>query len=121
MANPLSSSSCLNGFPAAVAGDRYMSVVDHKGPASYATVVTGTPPTGGDVLQASECGLKYITAVSGQISDDGQFSVEATPTVGGGGEATSVILLWVTVNTGAQVGNATNLSARTIRLIVFGR
>ena len=121
MANPLSSTSVLNGFPAPSGGDRYMSVVDHKGPTSYASVVTGAPPSGGDVLTAAECGLKYITAVSGQLSDDAQYAAEASPGVGGGGEATSVILEWVTVNTGAQVSNATNLSARTIRLIVYGR
>ena len=121
MANPLSSGPVLSGFPAPAGGDRYMSIVDHKGPASYVTVVTGAPPSGGDVLTAAECGLKYISAVSGQLSDDAQYAVEASPGAGGGAEATSVILEWVTVNTGAQVGNATNLSARTVRLIVYGR
>lgn len=118
---PLSATAVLPGFPISPGGDRLMSIVDHKGPASYASVVTGSPPTGGDVLTATECGLKYITAISGQISDDGQYSVEATPGQAGGGEGTSSVLFWATANTGAQVSAATNLSARTVRLIVYGR
>jgi hypothetical protein len=121
MTLPLSATSVLAGFPASSGSDRLMSIVDHKGPASYATLVTGSPPTGGDSLTAKECGLNYITAVSAQLSDDGQYLVDASSMVGGGGESTSVVLIWTTANTGAQVSNATNLSARTIRLMVYGR
>jgi hypothetical protein len=117
---PLSTSACLADFPQAV-GNRMVSLVDHKGPASYAQIGVATPPTGGDVLTAAECGMKFISAVSGQISDDGQYSVEATPTVAAGGEATQVRLGWSVFATGAQVAGAVNLSARTVRLIVWGR
>jgi hypothetical protein len=121
MPGPLRSTTVLDGFPAGAVGDRYMSVVDHKGPASYASIVTGTPPTGGDVITAAECGVKEITAIFCGISDDGQYNVEATPTVGGGGEPTQFRLIWIVANTGAQVTAATNLSARTIRCWVLGR
>jgi hypothetical protein len=121
MPAPLSSTAVLLGFPAPSGGDRYVSIVDHKGPASYATVVTGSPPTGGDTLTAAECGLKFITAVSGQLSDDGQYTADASAGAGGGAESTSVVLAWTIYNTGAQVSAATNLSARTVRLIVYGR
>ena len=117
---PLSQSSLLPDFPQA-AGARMMSIIDHKGPASYATLVTGSPPTGGDLLTAAECGLKFITAVSAQLSDDGQYLVDASSMAGGGAESTQVRLIWVTAATGAQVANATPLNARTIRLIVWGR
>ncbi|HXP82578.1 MAG TPA: hypothetical protein VN976_21950 [Verrucomicrobiae bacterium] len=119
---PLSSTAVLPGFPAPSGGDRLVSIVDHKGPASYTTVTAGTnPPSGGDILTAAECGLKYITAVSGQLSDDGTYLADASPGAGGGAEATSVVLIWSTANTGAQVSGATNLSARTVRFIVYGR
>jgi hypothetical protein len=121
MPGPLSSGPILNGFPAQGIGDRVISVVDHKGPASYASVVTGAPPSGGDSLTAAECGMKYIEAVFAGLSDDGTYNVEASPTVSGGGAATSAVLMWITANTGAQVGAATNLSARTIRCLVIGR
>ena len=60
-------------------GNRMISVIDHVGPASYASVVTGAPPTGGDPVTAAEFGLKSLSAVYAGLSDDGQYNVEATP------------------------------------------
>jgi len=120
MPGPLSTSENVADFPQGW-GNRMVALVDHKGPASYASIVTGTPPTGGDSLTAAECGLKYISAVLGALSDDGQYAVDATMTVGAEGEVTKVILGWAVFNTGAQVTAATNLSARTVRLLVIGR
>jgi hypothetical protein len=120
MPGPLSTSENIADFPQAW-GNRQIALVDHKGPASYASIVTGSPPTGGDVLTAAECGLKFISAVYAGISDDGTYNVEATPTVGAQGEVTQVRLIWITANTGAQVSAATNLSARSIRCLVIGR
>jgi len=120
MPGPLRSAATLDGYPQGV-GDRYISLVDHKGPASYVQLAVATPPTGGDVLTAAECGLKFIDAVSGQLSDDGQYAVEATETVGAGGEVVQVRLAWLKLSTGLQEAGATNLSARTVRLVVWGR
>src|SRR6266436_4470511 len=120
MPGPLRATAVLDGYPQGW-GDRYISVVDHKRPASYTQIGIATPPTGGDVLTAAECGLKFISAVNGGISDDGQFSVEASMTAGGGAEVAQVRLLWSVATTGAQVAGATNLSARTIRFWVMGR
>ncbi len=117
---PLSAGAQLPGYPAAL-GDRYISVVDHKGTASYLTLVNANPPTGGDTITAAEAGLKFITEVIGGLSDDGQFRCEGTVGAGGGAEATQAKLLWSVTNTGAQVANATNLSARTARVTVIGR
>jgi hypothetical protein len=97
-----------------------MSIIDHVGPASYAQVVTGSPPTGGDVVSAVEFGLKYLDAVWGcALSDDGQYEVELSP---GGqlNEPTSFVAEWITASTGSQVSALTNLSARRIRLIAVG-
>jgi hypothetical protein len=120
MPGPLSSTKLLPGYPQACGGG-LMSILDHIGPASYTQVTPGSPPTGGDVLTAAECGLKFIDAVSGQLSDDATYEAEASMTVNNAGEVTQVRLLWQTAATGAQVAGATNLSARQIRFIVYGR
>lgn len=120
MPGPLSSTNVLSDFPQPF-GNRMVSIVDHKGPSSYASIVTGTPPTGGDVLTAAECGLKSISHVLNGLSDDGQYEVIGTPTVGAAGEVTQFRLIWTVANTGAQVSAATNLSARTARFFVIGR
>jgi hypothetical protein len=120
MPTPLSSAAQLAGYPQGV-GDRFHSVVDHKGPTSYATLVTGNPPTGGDTLTAIECGLRFISAVIGGLSDDGQFRCEGTVGAAGQAEAAQAKLIWTVAATGAQVANTTNLSARSARLMVIGR
>jgi hypothetical protein len=117
---PLSTSACLPDFPQAI-GNRMVSLIDHKGPASYAALAPGTPPTGGDVLTAAECGMKFISAVSGQVDSTGTYTAEATETVGSQGEVTQVRLCWFVIATGLQVAGAVNLSGSSMRLIVWGR
>ena len=122
MPGPLSASKALDGFPAGGFGDRYVSCVDHFGPASYTQVTTGTPPTGGDSISAAEFGLKALSMVwADGLSDNGQFNVLCSPGNSNRGEPTTWFLEWVTAATGAQVAGATNLSARSIRLFAIGR
>lgn len=121
MPGPLRSANTLDGYPQGFAGDRYGSCIDHIGPASYAVVVVGTPPTGGDLLLASEFGLKIITMAWGSVSDNGQFRADLTPTVGAKGEPTSWIIRYVVDATGVEVTAATNLSARSFRIFAIGR
>jgi hypothetical protein len=102
-------------------GSRIIGMIDHVGPASYTQVTTGSPPTGGDSVKASEFGMKYISAVFAGISDDGQYNVEASPTLTSGQEATSFQLIWMVAHTGAEVTGTTNLSGRSIRLFAIGR
>jgi hypothetical protein len=103
-------------------GDRYISVADHAGPASYATLVVASPPTGGDTVSVAEFGFKSsITAVMQGMSDDGQYLVKAVDTQPGRGEIKTLQMIWVVAATGAQVANATNLSARKVRLFAIGR
>jgi hypothetical protein len=101
------------------------SVHGVKGPTSYTAVVTGAPLTsssGGQQTTASAFGLQYIIgcwAVSG--SDDGQYYVRVYQLpYHGGGSSTSIIIQWFVAATGAEVSAATNLSARTIRLVALG-
>jgi hypothetical protein len=48
-------------------GDKKVSVIVHNGPALYAPIVQGSPPTGGDVVTATELGLKSIDWAQGAI------------------------------------------------------
>jgi len=121
MPGPLRTGPTLDGYPQGHAGDRYASCVDHVGPASYAVVVNGTPPTGGDPITAAEFGLKALTMVWGSISDNGQYLAICTPGVSGKGEPTSWTIMYVTAATGAQVTAATPLNGRTFRLFAIGR
>lgn len=118
---PLSSSEVLPDFPQPF-GNRMVSIVDHKGPTSYTQVSAGTvPPTGGDKLTAAECGLKFISSVNCQLSDDGTYEIDASMGANQGGETTSVVLIWAVAHTGAEAAAATNLSARSVRIFVIGR
>lgn len=94
----------------------------HNGPSSYTQITTGSPPTGGDALQASDMDLKHMYVVLGVgLSDDGQYRVEAVWNGGIGSAATSVLLMWIVAATGAQVTGAVNLSARSVRLLALGQ
>lgn len=104
-------------------GDRWQSVVNHIGPASYTQVTPGSPPTGGDVLYASACGLKFIQAVIGLAMDStGTYIVCGIPAANSPGlEQTSVILRWFTAASMTEVAGATNLSGKNVVLTVIGR
>lgn len=121
MPGPLKSSNILDGYPQSM-GDHVVSIVDHKGPASYTQITPGSPPTGGDQITAAEFGLKYIDMLwGGALSDDGTYEVEGSPGIASAAEPSKWFLMWITANTGAQVAGATNLSARSIRLCAIGR
>lgn len=111
----------LDGFPAGGFGDRYVSVIDHPGPASYTQVTTG-PLAGGDVVTAAEFGLKSFSHVGVMgLSNDGVNEVLACPAVSSKGEITTVTLEWFVAATRAQVAGAVNLTAKTVRLFAIGR
>lgn len=103
-------------------GNRQIGLITHVGPASYTQVTPGTPPTGGDSVQASAFGLKFLEAVIALgLDNTGTYEVNGIVQSQGGGGATSALLLWNTANTGAQVSGATNLSASTVALLGIGR
>jgi hypothetical protein len=105
-----------------VPGDGFQSVTDMTGPASYAVIVSGTPPSGGQTMRASDFGLASLDWVKSMGSDNGQYVVICIPLgFSAGNPFTSFLLQWVTSATGAEVVAATNLSARTVRLFGFGR
>ena len=101
-------------------GNKRMTVATVSGPTSYTQVTTGSPPTGGQVLKASDIGLVDFDHAFPGMSDDGQFTAwpifDKNPQIA----ANQVRLLWKVTATGAQVAGATNLSARTVRICGFG-
>ena len=115
------SSKISPGYPQAV-GAKPESICMHFGPASYTQVTVAVPPTGGDVVQATEFGLKFLEHCVASASTNGQYNVYVIfPSLGLPPNApTSAILLWTVAATGAQVAGAVNLSAVAVRLRALG-
>jgi hypothetical protein len=99
-----------------------LTMVD--GPSSYTQITPGTPPTGGQTLNAKDVGLGTIDFVFPGTSDNGTYIVYPIWTTQSAGvkpgQATSVQLMWITAATGAQVSGATNLSGRSVKLFIRG-
>lgn len=103
-------------------GDERWAVTDMTGPASYTAIVTGTPPTGGQIIRAADFGLQSLDWVQSMGSDNGQYDIVCIPngfTLGN--PLASFLLQWIVSATGAEVAGAVNLSARTVRLLGIGR
>lgn len=128
----MGSSVVLQDYPQPF-GNKRVSCWYHTGPASYAALVVGTPPTGGDSVSDTEAGLRYFDYIYGGISDNGQYRVEAIPSAGNpaqaqgagqggtqGAQQRTWKLRWEVIATGAEVAGAVNLSARTVRLFAIG-
>lgn len=101
-------------------GSKRVQVALVTGPASYTQVTTGTPPTGGQTIKASDYGLKWIDFAQTMVSDDGQYQVVLTPATALAGAQSSVIAVWKVAHTGAEVSAAVNLSGRTVRVLLVG-
>jgi hypothetical protein len=92
--------------------------LDHTGPTSYATGGE-TIGTSNNLTGISTQGLSVIDFVDGGGSVSGTYFVISYPV--GTGSRKTYKLLWFVTATGAQVANAVNLSAETVRLVVVGR
>ena len=102
-------------------GSQLESISTHVGPALYATLVQGTPPTGGDTLNADEFGLKFFDSVE-VLGLDATGTYTALPIWDSGitGQPTSVKLIWYSAGL-VEVANATPLSAYTLRIRATGQ
>lgn len=102
-------------------GNKVEVVVNVAGPASYTAITTGTPPSGGQTLNATDIGLKSIESIGDiSLSDDGQFTVYPLFISNPSRPTSSVQLMWITAAGGAEVGGGTNLASRTVRMRVTG-
>lgn len=111
------------------------TIIDIDGPSSYTAISTGSPPTNGQTIKASDIGMLQIWAAEVMGSDNGQYTGQVYLNTGAGGvgnprsgatpnlsqSATQMQLQWITAATGAEVGGATNLSSRHLRLLVIGQ
>ncbi|HEV8525220.1 MAG TPA: hypothetical protein VGQ71_12025 [Terriglobales bacterium] len=102
-----------------VPGDSFWSVVDVEGPASYVQVVPGNPPTGGQLITASDCGLQSFDWVNAKGASQAFNAVVVIPAIVG--NPTIIRLMWITAATGSQVAPGANLSGRFVRLLAIGR
>lgn len=109
----------LPGYPQPV-GVKTEMVFDHDGPASYNN--TGTALTSGETINASDLGYGGVDfAEVDSLSSDGlnycYVMILNQSTSGPSGNATpSFVVRWFVVATGAEVANAVNLSAKSIRV-----
>lgn len=101
-------------------GNKLMSVVNVTGPGSYTQITTGTTPSGGQTIQASDLGLTSIESAFVSLSDNGQFTAYPLFITNPARPTTSIQLMWITASGGAEVAGATDLSGRSVRLHVFG-
>lgn len=101
-------------------GSKRAQIALLTGPASYTQVTTGSPPTGGQKLNATDFGLKWIDYAFTGVSDDGQYEVVLTPATSSNLSPGTWIAIWKVAHTGAEVAGATNLSARTVRVFLIG-
>ena len=94
-------------------GDLSAAFYDITGPASYAA--------DGQSVTAADLGLKYIHFASSGGSDNGDQFTAVSHLGNAGFPVTTVKIAWFVMSTGAEVANAVDLSARTVRVLVIGR
>lgn len=112
--------TAIDGYPQPYAA-KIEGLATHLGPASYTQVTPGSPPTGGDTLYAAEFGLKFFDSVEVQgLDDTGTYGAHAVWPGNISGQPTSVKLFWFTAAGGAEVGGATDLSAKSLRIRATG-
>lgn len=104
-----------------VPGDQPWSIIDVRGPANYALLLTGTPPTGGQLVTAAAFGLQSIDFAMAMDSQNGAWNVHLVPDgFAVGGSFTGVRIAWSSLNAGTQAPAATDLSAAIVRLMAIG-
>lgn len=93
-----------------IEGDRRVCVADVDGLVSYVA--------GGQVIKASQFGLKTIEHIICATSDNAGHEIAPRFTVKG--QTGDAKLVWMVIGTGAEVAGAVNLSARFTRIMVIG-
>lgn len=117
MANGSVRSIVKSLFCVGLAPQVILSAIDWLGPSTYAPVVPGTPPalaSAGDQITAAAFGMKALHQVIGGITFDGVYEVIPMRL-----NATTWILYWRVLATGAQAG-AITLNTSTVRLTALG-
>jgi hypothetical protein len=99
----------LPDYPSVI-GPLRVCILDVDGPTSYAT--------GGQAITAQAVGMNWIEFVSCSGSSDKLNTVRQVPTKGA---VKTAYLMWSVAATGAEVAAVVDLSAKFVRVMVFGR
>jgi len=111
------------GFPTSW-GNKRVSSITIAGPASYTQYTA--PTTGGqDVPLLPVLGIKTADVAYGSVISDGLHraqvvQIEASAVGGVTIPRSRLVLKWYVVSTGAEVAGGTNLSTKTVDLLVIG-
>lgn len=101
-------------------GNRPWRVFDLQGVNPYAPIVVAAPPTGGQVVKASDMGLSSIECAFVMGSDNGQYTGVCYPSVNtNGAEFGTMLVQWIVSATGAEAA-AIDLTGRSLRILVLG-
>ena len=109
------------GYPTAF-GNKKVSAILHLGPAAYPNAASNK--AGGETIQASAFGLRFIESViAHSMSDDGQYFVRpvfSNVSPDPPQPQASFRLQWFDIATAAQMANLSVLNGRYVRLTVVG-
>ena len=115
----------LPGYPQQV-GAKNQVIFDHTGPTSYTRYVTGTTPTGGDVITALSLGFGGFDNVDDTVDTTGQINAVVVMDLAGSANAVPrVTIKYYALATatlggqsqtiGTEIATATNLSTFSFR------
>jgi len=109
------------GYPQPI-GAKTEVVTAIIGPASYVAVVPGVPPTGGQLIQTKDLGLKYLEFAQCTLSDDGRYEALILPAtiIAGPNPVPSFRLMWRVAATGAECAPGTVLNTRGVAVRAVG-
>jgi hypothetical protein len=109
----------LDSYPAPP-GNKLDSIADIPINGAYTAITTGTPPTGGISITASQFGLQYIEWAQAIGSDNGQYDgvIYLNPLTANK-PATSMRLQLIVAATGAEA-SGTIAAGRTMRIYAKG-
>lgn len=109
----------VTDFPNEVFGTKKIDLVDHFGPASYATGGEEFPPAALSGV-FNDLGFSKISVLCGSlVTEDGLYRLLPQFPSDGSSPAT-VTLKWIVVSTGDEVASTTDLSASHARILLIG-
>lgn len=104
--------SIVKGYATPVA-QKALAIWQETGPSSYAT-------GGYTITLPNPTGLRGYDWVTGGLDTTGAYEVIAGPASVGTNGSPSIKVMWRVANTGAEVANGTDLSAKHARMCAFG-
>lgn len=109
----------LDGYPAPP-GNKHHSIIDRSIAGAYTAITTGTTPTGGIVVNASEFGLQQIEFAQCMGSDNGQYDGVCLMSPPNSNQPSPNIRLQVVVSATGAEASGTIAAGRRLRLLAIG-